>query len=326
LNATETSLVDIGSVLDEAINGLGDEDRQAILLRFYERQDLRAVGEALGSSENAAQKRVTRALDQLHLLLKRRGVALSAVALGTALAGEAVTAAPASLVVNIMGTVLAGSAVGAGAAVTVTKALIMTKVKLALFGVVLVGAVTAPLVLQHQAQLRLRAENGSLRHQVEQLDQMAIENERLSNLLDAANIAQSLPTEQMREILRLRGEVGRLRQERQQMEKRVALTGSAQQPSPALDSSNNSRLAGVISFGGIDLDEVFKIYGELAQARLDIEEQVKSLPAKIRLTNTTIASREEAIRLLDNALLAQAGIIVTHPETNRVISDYTAEL
>jgi len=148
---------------------------------------------------------------------------------------------------------------------------------------------------------------------------MAIENERLSNLLDAANIAQSLPTEQMREILRLRGEVGRLRQERQQMEKRVALTGSAQQPSPALDSSNNSRLAGVISFGGIDLDEVFKIYGELAQARLDIEEQVKSLPAKIRLTNTTIASREEAIRLLDNALLAQAGIVVTHPETNRVI-------
>jgi DNA-directed RNA polymerase specialized sigma24 family protein len=54
-------------VLDEAINEPGEEDRTAILLWFYERRDLRSVGEALGSSENAAQKRVTRALEQLHL-------------------------------------------------------------------------------------------------------------------------------------------------------------------------------------------------------------------------------------------------------------------
>src|SRR5258708_5611909 len=43
LNAVETRLIDIGPVLDEVINELGDEDRKAILLRFYERRDLRSI-------------------------------------------------------------------------------------------------------------------------------------------------------------------------------------------------------------------------------------------------------------------------------------------
>src|SRR5699024_568874 len=74
------SQADIGAVapiLDEAINHLGAQDRQAILLRYFEQRDLRAVGEALGSNEEAARKRVSRALDKLRDLLKRRGVTLS---------------------------------------------------------------------------------------------------------------------------------------------------------------------------------------------------------------------------------------------------------
>ncbi len=97
---SEANLARVAPVLDEAINQLGAEDRTAILLRFFEQRGLRSVGEALGSSENAAQKRVSRALEELRGLLKRRGVAFSAAALGTALAGEAVTAAPAGLAVT----------------------------------------------------------------------------------------------------------------------------------------------------------------------------------------------------------------------------------
>ncbi|MGH7967211.1 MAG: RNA polymerase sigma factor, partial [Limisphaerales bacterium] len=75
LNQTNADFARVAPVLDEAINELREDDRKAILLRFYERRDLRSVGEALGSSENAAQKRVTRALAELHVLLTRRGVA-----------------------------------------------------------------------------------------------------------------------------------------------------------------------------------------------------------------------------------------------------------
>ena len=94
---SESNLAQVAPVLDEAIGQLDAEDRTAILLRFFERKDFRSVGEALGSSEDAARKRVDRALEKLHVLLKHRGATLSAAALGTALATEAVTAAPAGL-------------------------------------------------------------------------------------------------------------------------------------------------------------------------------------------------------------------------------------
>ena len=61
-NHPDTALAEIAPVLDEAINELGPDDRDAILLRFFERRSLRSVGEALGTSENVAQKRVARAV------------------------------------------------------------------------------------------------------------------------------------------------------------------------------------------------------------------------------------------------------------------------
>ena len=80
--------------LDEAIDQLGDTDRRAILLRFYERREIRVVGAMLGSSEVAAQKRISRALEKLRGLLSQRGVSLSVAALGGLLANQAVSAAP----------------------------------------------------------------------------------------------------------------------------------------------------------------------------------------------------------------------------------------
>src|SRR6266568_4329164 len=71
-SGTDLSL--IAPILDEAINELGDADRTAVLLRFFEQHDFHSVGQALGSNEDAARMRVTRALDKLHALLKRRGV------------------------------------------------------------------------------------------------------------------------------------------------------------------------------------------------------------------------------------------------------------
>jgi hypothetical protein len=83
--------------LDQAVAALCEADRSAILLRFYERMPLGKVGERLGVSEEAARKRVSRALEKLREFLDQRGVKLSGVALAAVLAEKTVQAASAAL-------------------------------------------------------------------------------------------------------------------------------------------------------------------------------------------------------------------------------------
>ena len=89
--------------LDEALANLGVKDRQAVLLRFFEKKAWREVGESLGTNENAARVRVTRALEKLRALLQRRGETVPALVLSELLLGHAVQAAPAGLTVPITG-------------------------------------------------------------------------------------------------------------------------------------------------------------------------------------------------------------------------------
>ncbi len=210
---SDANLARIAPILDEAIDRLRAKDRKAILLRFFEQLDFRSVGETLGSSEEAARKRVARALEKLHSFLERRGVALSATALGTALAAEAVTAAPAGLAATIAGTALVHAAVGGGTTLTLLKLMSMTKLKLGIMSAVAVAAVAVPVLVQNQSVARLREENQSLRQQVDRMAQVEADNERLSNVVVQANASQSLPPDQLRELMKLRGEIGALRQQ-----------------------------------------------------------------------------------------------------------------
>src|SRR5688500_6119993 len=81
MNSTEDhsseNLGAVAPILDDAINNLGSQDRQAILLRYFEQRDLRSVGQALGSNEDAARKRVDRALEKLRNLLDRKSTRLN---------------------------------------------------------------------------------------------------------------------------------------------------------------------------------------------------------------------------------------------------------
>jgi RNA polymerase sigma factor (sigma-70 family) len=83
--------------LDQAVAALSQADRSAILLRFYEKMPLRQVAERLGVSEEAAKKRVSRAVERMREFLGRRGIGLSGVALTVVLADKTVQAASASL-------------------------------------------------------------------------------------------------------------------------------------------------------------------------------------------------------------------------------------
>ena len=64
--------------VDEALARLRPHDREAVLMRFYRRQSFAEVAGALGISEEAARKRVERALDRMRSILRRRPMPLPA--------------------------------------------------------------------------------------------------------------------------------------------------------------------------------------------------------------------------------------------------------
>jgi hypothetical protein len=230
LNEPTSDLEALAPFPDEAINELEEDNRKAILLRFYERLDFRAVGEALGISENAAQKRVSRALEQLHAIVTRRGSTLSAAALGTALAAGAISTAPAGLAPVVVGWVLAS--LGTSGAVTVSSFLAMPKLKFTAFSLIGILGLGIPLVVQQRSLTSLRDQNAQLRSRIAQITTLAGETERLSNLLAQAN-AQTPTPGNLSELLRLRGEVARLRGAHQKLEKLEKPAGASENKAEA---------------------------------------------------------------------------------------------
>lgn len=115
---TEVRWSDLEPHLDTAIADLSGADRDAILLRFFERKPLRDVGLALGVSEEAAKKRVTRAVMKLREGLASRGLALSFLALGALLSDLPLQAAP-----NGLATTVASLATGSVASAPALDAL-----------------------------------------------------------------------------------------------------------------------------------------------------------------------------------------------------------
>src|SRR5438132_4885178 len=151
--------------LDEAMKHLGTTERDAILLRYFENRGLHDVGNALGVSEDAARKRVTRAVEKLRTFFMRRGLTLSTATLATLLAGHAVVAAPTGLAVSVTSAALAGAATSAGISLTLLKVMTMTKLKAGIASAIVVAGLATPLVFQEQTNRRLRSEIEVLREQ-----------------------------------------------------------------------------------------------------------------------------------------------------------------
>ena len=109
---------------------LDETDRSAILLRYFENKSLREVGEALGASEDAAQKRVSRAVERLREFFSKRNVTIGAGGLAVLISANAVQSAPVGLVATISAAaVLAGTAVHTSTVIAATKAIAMTTFK-----------------------------------------------------------------------------------------------------------------------------------------------------------------------------------------------------
>jgi RNA polymerase sigma factor (sigma-70 family) len=91
----------IAPMLDTAIAGLNEQDRHAVILRFFQNQSLHEVGAALGASEDAAKMRVSRALEKLRKFFLKRGVSSTATAIAGLILANSVQAAPAMLTKSV---------------------------------------------------------------------------------------------------------------------------------------------------------------------------------------------------------------------------------
>jgi RNA polymerase sigma factor (sigma-70 family) len=110
-------------LIHQALTRLNEIDRNAVLLRYFQGRSLKETGDALGLSEEAARKRVARALEKMRRDFSKRGITLSALTLASLLSGHALQAAPISSVVVAQAALSAGAAgatlVAGGASVKV---------------------------------------------------------------------------------------------------------------------------------------------------------------------------------------------------------------
>jgi RNA polymerase sigma factor (sigma-70 family) len=207
---------EIEPLLDDAMAALGEADRSAVLLRYFENKSLREVGEALGASEDAAQKRVSRAVERLREFFSRRNVTIGASGLTVLISANAVQSAPVGLAIAISTVALAGTAVHTSTVITATKAIAITTLQKTLVAAtvtVLAGAgiYEARQASQLHSQLQtLQQQQAPLAEQIQQLhrERDNVTN-RLASLLAENARLKSSPDEN--EMLRLRGEVTRLR-------------------------------------------------------------------------------------------------------------------
>jgi RNA polymerase sigma factor (sigma-70 family) len=100
-------------VLDEAMSGLGEKDRHAVLLRFFEKKSFGEIGAVLGGNENSARVRVVRAVEKLRAFFQKRGVTLSVVTISGLLFSNATLAAPAGVAASVAALVRGTTGIGA---------------------------------------------------------------------------------------------------------------------------------------------------------------------------------------------------------------------
>jgi len=219
-------------LLDEALATLGEKDRQAVLLRFFENKSLGEVGISLGTGEDTARKRVSRALEKLHRYFNRRGISSTTPLIAGAISAYSVQPVSAALAKSVTVIAVAKGAAAGGSTLTLIKGALKlmawSKAKTAAVSLVIVSLATVS-VIQHQAQVKLRDENQALRQQV---DGLQTSNAPVANPVAQETSSQALPDDQFRELLRLRGEVGVLRRQTNELANMLANARRSQSRSP----------------------------------------------------------------------------------------------
>jgi len=137
-------------LLDDALVTLKPDEREAIVLRFFSGRTFAEIGATFALSEEAARKRVDRALEKLQGTLVRRGVTSTVAALGGALTAAGMEPVSVGLAGQVAGIALAKAA-APGLVATLTSAFWPAATAAALAG----GMVA--IVAQHDANAKADA-------------------------------------------------------------------------------------------------------------------------------------------------------------------------
>jgi RNA polymerase sigma factor (sigma-70 family) len=208
---------DVAPHLDACLGELNDAERDALLLRYFEKKSAPEIAALLGISNSAAQKRVSRAVERLRDFFAQRGVTIGAGGLSVAISANAVQAAPAGLAVTISAAALAGTAVSTSTVIAATtKTIAMTTLQKAIVTATVAMLAGAGIYEARQAA-QLREQNQTLQQQqaplVEQVQQLQSERDAaMKRLAGMREDIDGLKSNQS-ELLKLRGEVGVLRRQ-----------------------------------------------------------------------------------------------------------------
>jgi uncharacterized protein (TIGR03435 family) len=147
--------------LEAAMDKLSQRDRALLVLRFYENKSGPEAAALLGIREDAAHKRVTRAIEKLRKFFVKRGVTLTATAIAGAVSANSVQAAPVALAKTISAVAVAKGAAATTSTLTLVKGALKimawTKAKMAVVvgvGILLAAGtttVTVEKIEQHKA-------------------------------------------------------------------------------------------------------------------------------------------------------------------------------
>ena len=160
---TDATWAQLAPLLDAAMAGLNETDRHAVVLRFFDGKSLREVGAALGANEDAAKKRVSRALEKLRAYFGKRGVSSTTAIIAGAISANSVQAAPVGLAKAVTAIAVAKGAAASGSTLTLIKGALKimawTKAKTVIvvgMGVLLAAGTTTVSIIKIKAYERDR--------------------------------------------------------------------------------------------------------------------------------------------------------------------------
>ncbi len=205
LTKPETSLWEqIAPLLDEAMGRLGEQDRNAIVLRFFENRTPQEVAAALKLDEATARKRVSRALEKLRTLFAKRGVVLTTAIIAGTISGNSVHAAPAALANSAMAVTIAKGAMAGGSTLPLVKGAVKimawTNTK-----VVIGASVVVLLAVQHHENAAQAGQIAAARQQLSgQAEALAAEESRAQELEQQTAGILETESSQQKDLERLR--------------------------------------------------------------------------------------------------------------------------
>ena len=229
----EASWEQIEPHLDAALGELSDADRDAVLLRYFQKKSAIEIAAILGVSDDTAQKRVSRAVEKLREFFAKKKITVGAGSLGILISANAVQAAPVGLAITISAAaILTGTAVHTSTIITATKTIAMTTLQKILIATTITAAVGMGIYAARQNS-KLREQVHLLQQQLPltgQIDQLQRERDDATNRLVGVTEELAKARKNPNEVLKLRGQVGALRQENKMAGEKSAISKITSDP------------------------------------------------------------------------------------------------